>query len=204
MRSVPRLFAAAALALLVVAAVPAAAASPRWLDLFDGRSTAGWRMTGPGSFTVANGALVTHGGMGLLWYGRRRFADFELEVEWKVAQPCANSGIFVRFPDRPSSSLDAVSAGYEVQIDDCDPDGLRQRTGSIYDVAPARRVASRPAGRWNRFRIRVVGQHYTVVLNGARVTDFDGSRGLVGYVGLQNHDPGSRVSFRRVRVRTLG
>jgi hypothetical protein len=50
----------------------------------------------------------------------------------------------------------------------------------------------------------VVGQHYTVFLNGARVNDFDGSRGIAGYVGLQNHDPGSRVSFRRVRVRTLG
>jgi hypothetical protein len=42
------------------------------------------------------------------------------------------------------------------------------------------------------------------VLNGARVNEFDGTRGRVGYIGLQNHDPGSRVSFRRVRVRQLG
>jgi hypothetical protein len=160
-------------------------------------------MSGPGSFTVENGALVSHGGMGLLWYQRRRFGDFELEVDWKVRQPCANSGIFVRFADPPASPLDAVSAGYEVQIDDCDPDGPHQRTAAIYDVQPATRDASRPAGRWNRYRIRVVGQHYTVFLNGARVNDFDGSRGAVGYVGLQNHDPGSRVSFRRVRVRLL-
>jgi 3-keto-disaccharide hydrolase len=184
-------------------ALPAAAAPPRWTDLFDGRSLAGWRMTGPGSFTVERGALVTHGGMGLLWYERRRFGDFELEVDWRVARQCANSGIFVRFPDPPASPLDAVAGGYEVQIDDCDPDGAIQRTGAIYDVAPARRPASRQAGRWNRYRIRVVGQHYTVFLNGARVNDFDGTRALAGYVGLQNHDPGSRVSFRRVRVRAL-
>jgi hypothetical protein len=199
MRSAPVLLALA----LAVAAFPAAAAPPRWVDLFDGRSLAGWRMTGPGSFTVEGGRLVTHGGMGLLWYERRRFANFELEVNWKVNQPCANSGIFVRFPERPTSPLDAVSGGYEVQIDDCDPDGPIQRTGSLYDVAPARRPASRAPGRWNRYRIRVVGQHYAVFLNGARVNDFDGSRGLAGYVGLQNHDPGSRVSFRRVRVRAL-
>ena len=189
----------------VLAAAPAASpAAPQWASLFDGRSTAGWRMTGPGGFTVERGALVTRGGMGLLWYERRPFGDFELELDWKVAARCANSGVFVRFPERPGSPLDAVAGGYEVQIDDCDPDGPHQRTGAIYDAAPARRPASRPPGRWNRYRIRVVGQHYTVFLNGARVTDFDGTRGLAGYVGLQNHDPGSRVSFTRIRVREIG
>jgi hypothetical protein len=190
---------------LGLAAVPAAAggARPAWLELFDGRTTAGWRMAGPGSFTVEAGALVTHGGMGLLWYERRRFRDFELQVDWRVGDRCDNSGIFVRFPDRPASPLDAVAGGYEVQIDDCDPDGLRQQTGSIYDFAPARRLVSRAAGKWNRYLIRVVDQRYTVFLNGARVTQFTGERARVGYVGLQNHDPGSRVEFRRVRVRPL-
>jgi hypothetical protein len=188
----------------MLAGVPAdARVAPRWIDLFDGRSTAGWRMTGPGGFRVMAGTLVTHGGMGLLWYERRRFRDFELELDWKVARQCANSGVFVRFPDAPDDPMDAVAAGYEVQIDDCDPDGAHQRTGALYDVAPARRPASRPAGRWNRYRIRVVGQHYTVFLNGARVLDHDGSRGELGYVGLQNHDPRSRVSFTRIRARIL-
>jgi Domain of Unknown Function (DUF1080)/WD40-like Beta Propeller Repeat len=174
-----------------------------FIDLFDGRSTDGWTMTGPGGFVVENGALVSEGGMGLLWYDRRTFRDFELEVEWRVDQRCANSGIFLRFPSRPRTPQDAVAAGYEVQIDDCDPRGLEFQTGSIYDFAPAARLASRPAGQWNRYEIRVVGQHYTIVLNGERVTEFDGARGAFGYVGLQNHDPGSRVSFRTVRVRRL-
>ena len=160
-------------------------------------------MTGPGRFTVERGALVSHGGMGLLWFDRRRFRDFELEVDWKVADRCDNSGIFVRFASRPRTPLDAVNSGYEVQIDDCDPRGPQYRTGSIYDHAPARRLTSRPAGRWNRFHIRVVGQRYTVSLNGARVTDFRGTRARAGYVGLQNHDAGSRVSFRRIRARPL-
>ena len=181
----------------------ALAAPPAPDDLFDGRTLAGWRHTGPGRFTVEGGALVSHGGMGLLWYARRRFGDFELQLEWKVAKRCANSGVFLRFPERPASPQDAVSSGYEVQIDDCDPRGLRHRTGAIYDFAAASRPASRPVGQWNRYRIRVVGQHYTVVLNGVRVTQFDGDRATSGFVGLQNHDPGSRVSFRGIRVRTL-
>jgi hypothetical protein len=128
------LLAGAAVVLLCAAAAPA----PTWLELFDGRTPVGWRMSGPGSFTVEHRALVTHGGMGLLWYERRRFRDFELEVEWKVAQQCANSGIFVRFPGRPASPLDAVATGYEVQIDDCDPPVLPARgtaTGSGSSVS---------------------------------------------------------------------
>jgi hypothetical protein len=178
--------------------------APAWIPLFDGRTKAGWTMTGPGRFTVRRGALVSSGGMGLLWFNRRRFRDFELQIDWKVAEQCDNSGVFVRFPARPRSPADAVASGYEVQVDDCDPRGLRYQTGAIYDQAAASELASRPAGSWNRFVIRVVGQRYTVVLNRRRVTRFTGSRGRVGYVGLQNHDPGSEVSFRRIRVRPLG
>ena len=181
-------------------------AEPRtkWISLFNGRTKAGWTMTGPGRFTVERGALVSQGGMGLLWFHRRRFRDFELEVDWRVAEECDNSGVFVRFPTRPRSPGDAVGSGYEVQIDDCDPRGLAYRTGAIYDHAPAIRLASRPAARWNRFHIRVVSQRYTVFLNGVRVTQLNGVRARVGYVGLQNHDGGSRVSFRRIRARPLG
>jgi hypothetical protein len=174
-----------------------------WITLFNGRTTAGWAMSGPGRFRVQRGALVSSGGMGLLWYTRRRFRNFELMVDWRVAEQCDNSGVFVRFPRRPGSPVDAVNSGYEVQIDDCDPRGLSHRTGSIYDHAPAARLVSRVAGRWNRFRIRVVDQHYMVFLNGALVTQLHGDRARVGYVGLQNHDPGSRVSFRRIRARPL-
>ena len=160
-------------------------------------------MSGPGRFRVQRGALVTSGGMGLLWYTRRRFRNFELMVDWRVAEQCDNSGVFVRFPRRPGSPVDAVNSGYEVQIDDCDPRGLSHQTGSIYDHAAATRLVSRLAGRWNRFRIRVVDQHYMVFLNGALVTQLHGARARVGYVGLQNHDPGSHVSFRRIRARQL-
>ena len=199
-----RLFAALALPLALAASQTKAEARDGWVELFDGRSLAGWTMTGPGGFRVERGALVSRGGLGLLWYNRRRFRDFELEVDWRVAKRCDNSGIFVRFPRRPGSPWDAVSSGYEVQIDDCDPRGLKHRTGAIYDQGAATSIASRPAGQWNRYHIRVVGQRYTVKLNGRVVTRFDGSRASAGYIGVQNHDAGSRVSYRSVRVRPIG
>jgi hypothetical protein len=49
----------------------------------------------------------------------------------------------------------------------------------------------------------VVGQQYTVRLNGTLVNEFTGNRALAGYIGLQNHHPGSRVVFRNIRARML-
>lgn len=175
----------------------------KWIELFNGKDLTGWRQAGRGSFVVEDGALVTRGGMGMLWYEQQKFRDFVLEVEWKVNHRCNNSGIFLRFPEKSDDPWYAVRNGYEIQIDDCAKDGPKHQTGAIYDISPTTRVASKPAGEWNLYEIKVVGQHYTIILNGEKVNEYDGDRGREGYVGLQNHDLISRVSFRRVRVQEI-
>lgn len=195
-----------ALALFTLAsATGAGPAKERWIELFNGKDLTGWRMIGKGNFVVEDGALASRGavGLGMLTYEARKFRDFVLEVEWKVAHQCNNSGIFIRFPEKSDDPWFAVRNGYEVQIDDCDKKGLKNQTGSLYDISPATRVASKPAGEWNTYQITVVGQHYTIVLNGEKVNEFDGDRGREGYIGLQAHDPISKVFFRRVRVREI-
>ncbi|HEY7914999.1 MAG TPA: DUF1080 domain-containing protein [Blastocatellia bacterium] len=174
-----------------------------WIELFNGKDMTGWKMAGKGNFKAEDGALVTYGGMGLLWYEAKKFRDFVLEVEWKVNHQCNNSGIFVRFPERSDDPWHAVNHGYEIQIDDCDKRGLKYNTGSVYDFSPAMRIASKLAGEWNRYEITVIGQRYTIKLNGELVNEFEGSRAPEGYIGLQNHDLISRVSYRRVRVREV-
>lgn len=201
----------AAVLLALLAAAPGGATESagrkekygKWITLFDGKDLKGWRHAGPGNFTVEEGALATHGGMGMLWFEGRKFRDFELEIEWKVSNKCNNSGVFVRFPDKSDDPMYAVNHGYEIQIDDCDKKGLKYQTGAIYDHGAATRLATKPAGEWNLYQIKVVGQHYTITLNGEKVNEFDGERGRDGYIGLQNHDITSRVSFRRVRVREI-
>ena len=177
--------------------------SGKWIELFNGKDQTGWTHIGKGSFIVEDGALVSQGGMGLLYYEVRSFKDFTLEVEWKVNDKCNNSGIFVRFPEKSDDPRYSVTHGYEIQIDDCDKKGLKVQTGSAYDQFAATKLASKPAGEWNRYQITIVGQHYTVVLNGEKVNEFDGTRGAEGYIGLQNHDPISRVSFRSVKVKEV-
>jgi len=188
---------------LAVFAMPQKKPSGKWIELFNGKDLTGWKHVGRGSFIVEDGALVTQAGMGLLYYEARSFKDYTLEVEWKVMNKCNNSGIFVRFPEKVTTPGYAVTQGYEIQIDDCDKNGLKVQTGSAYDQFAATKIASKPAGEWNKYQITIVGQHYTVVLNGEKVNEFDGKRGEDGYIGLQNHDPISKVSFRRVRVREI-
>lgn len=176
-------------------------AEGRSIVLFDGENTEGWRQIGPGGFTLENGALVSHGGMGLFYYAERPFRDFVLELEYKTNSPGANSGIFVRFPEQTDDPWVPVDAGYEIQIDDLQ-DPLHQ-TGAVYTFSPASHLAAKPAGEWNEYRIEVRGQHYQIYLNGAKVNEFIGTRGREGYIGLQNHDDDSKVWFRNIRVTPL-
>ncbi len=175
--------------------------------LFDGRSTDGWAMTGPGEFVHENpgpeGVLLATGGMGMLWYERRRFRDFELTIEWKNETASDNSGVFVRFHEPPNSPWDAVRKGHEIQIYDIEEG--EHMTGAIYNHAPATTLASNPPGEWNTFVISVIGHDYTVVLNGVTVCEWTcppERHGREGYIGLQNHS--GPVRFRNIRVRELG
>ncbi|MEG8278402.1 carbohydrate-binding protein [Streptomyces sp. AHA2] len=117
-----------------------------YTSLFNGTSTEGWKMAGPGTFRAENGTLVSEGGLGLLWYEAKKFTSYSLKLDWKMPGD-DNSGVFVGFPpsDNPWSAMDN---GYEVQIDATDDDD--STTGAVYNVqAPdiaARDGGAQPAG----------------------------------------------------------
>jgi hypothetical protein len=173
--------------------------------LFDGKSLDGWKMAGEGKFIVMENekALLSDGGMGLLWHTKKKYNDFILKLEWRVLHQDDNSGVFVRFPDPNNDPHVAVNNGYEIQIDDLGkPDGEGiHKTGAIYNFAAPRNIVSKPVGKWNSLEIKVIKQNYTVIINHQKITDFIGNRQLDGYVGLQNHDAKSKVSFRNIRIK---
>ncbi|MDF1799752.1 MAG: DUF1080 domain-containing protein [Planctomycetota bacterium] len=173
-------------------------ATSGWLDLWDGESLAGWSMAGPGEFQIVDGSLMATGGMGLLWYSDADFQDFTLALEWAAEDASDNSGVFVRFPDPGNDPWVAVNQGYELQI--CDAADAMHNTGSVYSFQGSTHIPTKPAGEWNTYEISVVDQHYTVKVNGEVVNEFDGERSAAGHVGLQNHDDGSPVRFRNLRV----
>jgi len=179
----------------------------------------GWQMAGLGGFMELGANIIeTVDGIGLLWYTREQFGDFILRVDWRATYRDDNSGIFLRFPalgnsDPANDWKVAVDQGYEIQIDDTgkNPDvnpptfnDPLHVTGSIYKLAPATKVASKPLGQWNAYEITAKGNDITVVLNGQLVSSLkNGNRPKKGYIGLQNHHGGSRVQFRNIRIQSL-
>ncbi|WP_149549464.1 lectin [Streptomyces marokkonensis] len=180
-----------------------------YTPLFDGTATTGWKQAGPGGFTLADGTLTSHGGLGLLWYDAKEITgDYSLKLDWKLNGD-DNSGVFVGFPasDDPWS---AVNNGYEIQIDATD--AADRTTGAVYgfrsaDLA-ARDAALNPPGEWNTYEIRVTGERLEVFLNGRKINDFtntDPARSLKqGHIGLQNHGDGDDAAFRNIRIKQSG
>ena len=178
-----------------------------------------WQMAGTGQFAaIGNSTVESQGGIGLLWYTKEEFDDFNLTVDWRALNHTDNSGVFIRFPalgnsDPANDWRLAVDQGYEIQIDDTGYDPVTNTTGdplhmtgAIYTLAPASMLNSKPLGQWNRFEISAVGPRITVKLNGVQVSQLNGTQGrpLKGHIGLQNHHPGSRVQFRNLFIQKIG
>jgi hypothetical protein len=144
---------------------------------------------------VADGALVFDGG-GRSLCTVKDYADFELLVDWKIL-PKGDSGIYLR--GTPQVQIWDNSAG----------------SGGLFNnqknpSKPAK-VADRPVGEWNRFRIRMVGEKVTVWLNDELVVEnvtmenyWDRTRPIfpTGQIELQNH--GNTLWFKNIYVRELG
>jgi hypothetical protein len=185
--------------------------------LFNGKDLDGWEQTGAGGFTVEDGLLTTHGGMGLLWYTRRTVGDAVLRVVYRVRRAEDNSGVFIRIDGPPPDAWHAVHHGHEVQILATGDDW--HATGCIYSMTAVTARADKPPGEWNDMDIVMQGDSVAVYVNGVGVTvfvtgqdvpprvhDYEPERGprpAHGYIGLQNHDDASVVQFREVSVRPL-
>jgi hypothetical protein len=153
--------------------------------------------------------------MGLLWYTREVFGDIVIRVVYRNPDG-ANSGVFIRIPEKPTEPWLAVNRGYEVQIDDRADE--YHMTGVLYSFTRAVVKPARP-DEWNTMEITLDGDRTTVHINGVRVTDYRegqsvppkkepwepnrGPRPGAGYIGLQNHGNQDIAFFREVSVRSL-
>ena len=181
-----------------------------YTTIFDGTQASfdRWEHAGPGYFTLADGAMTSGNdpadpSYGLHWYPVEQYGDFSVRMQWRMTDATDNSGVFVRFPDPGDNRDIPVNQGHEIQINEEGSDVIK--TGSIYGFDRENFRNAVAPGEWNDYEITVVGQQYTVCLNGKVVNQYTSThgRGLRGYIGLQNHDPQSNVSFRNIAVRKL-
>jgi hypothetical protein len=147
------------------------------VELFNHKDLSGWRGLIPNlalGWEVKDGSMANVKGANNLVSGDS-FWNFKLHVEYRVGEH-SNSGIGLR-------------GRYEVQIleDYGKPPNLHSN-GALYSrIAPSEN-ASRPAGEWQAYDIRLVGRQVTVVLNDRKVIDKGEIEGLTAIAG--NADEG--------------
>lgn len=184
--------------------------------LFNAKNLDGWQHVGPGSFLVEDGLLKTRGGMGLLWYTQEKIQHAKVRVVFRLTGKDADSGLFIRIPEKPSEPWMPVNRGYEAEIGDWADE--YSRAGVLYSFTRTPSHPLKPLGDWNTMEVIIDGPHTIIFVNGEKITDFHegdavpvkkessdperGPRPDSGYIGLQN-EPGPEVDFKEVSVLPL-
>lgn len=169
--------------------------------LFNGKDTVGWNSLTPDKplgWTVEGGILKSKGGASNL-VTAQKFWNYTLHVEFRLGKG-SNSGLGLR-------------ARYEVQIlDDYGKPASTHGNGALYSRILPSENASKPAGEWQTYDIRLVGREVTVVLNGKTIISkgviegltaiaADANEGQPGPLILQgDHGP---VEFRAIVLTPL-
>lgn len=177
-----------------------------FISLFNGRNLDGWVIVGKNKegFVARNGAIEWARSGGGQLRTVKRYDDYVLRLEWKIA-PNKNNGLQLRCPRANRNS----KIGFEFQMLGQKFDTPNENsTASIYDVLPPLVDASKPAGEWNTLEITLDGPHYKAVLNGVIVQDvnFDEVEELKyrlrnGFIVISDH--GGYAAFRNIRLKPL-
>ncbi len=151
------------------------------------------------NWKVADGALV-FSGKGRSLCTAKDYGDFEMLVDWKILKD-GDSGIYLR-------------GSPQVQIWDTDRPSAGVGSGGLYNNQNGPRnplkVADKPVGQWNTFRITMVGEKVTVFLNDVLVVDnvvmdnyWERDKPIYpnGQIELQNH--GNTLYFRNIYLREI-
>lgn len=186
--------------------VPAHAADGEWITLFDGKSLDGWERVGNDKsiWEVKDGAIQGSGEASMLVCTAGPYTNFRYRAEVKINEK-GNSGLYFRTTRKPGF-LD----GYEAQINSTHTDPIR--TGSLYGMSHVYQELVKP-DTWFTYELEVRddvwrGREMTrikITVNGNELFEYlDFEKTFKsGHFAFQQHDPGSRVSIRKVEVLPL-
>lgn len=157
-----------------------------------------------GGWSVQNGELFFNGhGDNIATV--KQYGDFEMLVDWKLAKEGkdGDAGIYLRgTPQVQIWDTSRVDVGAQVG------------SGGLYNnqkhESKPLKVADNPLGEWNTFRIRMVGDHVTVYLNGELVTDsvvlenyWDRSLPIFPKEQIELQAHGTHVFYRDIYIHEL-
>lgn len=197
------------LVLGIVAPSFACAAEGEWTSLFDGKSLEGWTALelgnkGKSQWVVKDGLIEGSGMQSMLFSPKGHYKNFRYRAELKINDQ-GNSGMYVRTPKEPT-----FSKGYEIQVNSTHKDPIK--TGSVYTFVHVYKQLVKPDTFFTQevevvdkdYRGKIV-THIKVSVDGEVLYEFlDHNRSWKeGHFAFQQHDPGSKVTIRKVEVMEL-
>lgn len=204
---------------LVLSFATVMAAEDGFVTIFDGKTLDGWKANEPTTnFKVENGEIVGFGGRCHLYY-MEELQDFELKIDCNINKG-GNAGVYVKALWVDSNwPVD----GFELQMNCSQRDPVK--TGSLYNIVKFFN-APHEDDEWFTYHLICKGNSLTVQVFGMdndkeprlyyTYVDPAGNKpavgangrpikhiGQVGYIALQQHDPGSIPRFKNIRIKKL-
>ncbi|WP_304237309.1 DUF1080 domain-containing protein [Jiulongibacter sediminis] len=189
-----------AIAFALLCTLPLAAQKTK--KAFNGKNFKGWVVPQPNNdnWTIENGILHVQSSedrKGKILWTEKEYTDFIIEAEYKNVSGIVDTGIFLR------SETDQIQIGISGSL-------KKDVTGSPYIPGKGYPVFSTIDGvlkenDWNHIKVKVVGDTYTVWLNGSEVMTYTSPDIPVsGPIGLQLH-PGNimAVDYKNIRIAEL-
>ncbi len=192
-------------------AVPAIAQEGEFKELFDGKTTKGWKTNeNHDSWKVADGCLVAHGPRSHLFYvgDDQPFKNFHFKADVKTTKG-SNAGIYFHTKFQETGW---PRYGYECQVNVSHSDP--KKSSGLYATADVADPGIKD-DEWYTQEIIVTGRHIVLKINGKTMTDYtepenkpafskEFERRLgEGTFALQAHDPESVVYFKNIAVKRL-
>ena len=188
-------FAVLSFGLLSISVLPAQ--ENDWINMFDGKTLNGWKANeNPDSWQVKEGTIVGDGERSHLFWMERQCRNCEFQADVKISDG-GNSGMLFRAAWGPG-----FPKGYEAQVNSTHKDPVR--TGSLYGFVKIYEELV-PPDTWFNQHIIAQGNHIVIEVNGKKVVDFADEKNTFaeGYLVLQQHNKGSVVAFKNLRMKPL-
>jgi len=176
------------------------------IKIFNGRDLTGWTKHGTEKWYVDDRDLVCESGPDKQ-YGylstNKKYKNFELTLKFRQ-EANGNSGVFFR------SGIEGTKiSGWQVEVAPAGGHtaGIYESYGRGWLIQPKTEDEKiLKTGKWNRLKIRVVGDEVTTWLNGHQMVYLKDEKigNGEGFIGLQIHDGGGiKVRWREIRITEL-
>ncbi len=162
-----------------------------WILLFDGETFFGWTQDGRGRWKVSNGTVSFDGSDSGLLRTNTVFSDYILRLDFRVADPNIDSGLFLRIAREGVPR----ETGYDVRLGDSDS---KWPAGSVAQVFKG--DGKLPPNTWHSLEAELSGDQISVKIDGRKIGEAKDGKSKAGFIQIVCNK-GSTADFKNIKLK---